>query len=346
MVRIYVEMSTKDWDLAGLTDPDGNLGKPVPSGYVVVPGKIELEGDAIRWELAGPARRQEISRSMLNEFVRLWEQDNAAILRFARKWGVLVLRETKGQQSTLYSPCGEAQPEGLEPIAAWKYYSRRAHAVLNIAAALRQGKLGDLSDWRVIAIVEGEPDSAKKSFAEHRYGLPIGLVPEDRPTRRAVDSARTVIAGEADSWLSFWRARRMRGLSDFGVEWNSRSGRWELCVDYHGFLFAAIALQLALSLAGVESLYTCSGCGAPYVREIKRPKPGTANYCPKCSHKGIAQRRAVDAYREKKAEAMRLDDMGTPVDEIARKLSAPLSRIEKWLGKEHPMGKKQRKRVK
>ena len=339
-------MSTKDWDLGGLTDPDGNLGKPVPSGHVLVPGQIELDGEAIRWKLAGPARSQEISRSTLNEFARLWEQDDAAILRFARKWGVLVLRESKGRQSSLYSPCGEAQPEGLEPTAAWRYYSRRAHAVLNIAAALRQGKLGDLSDWRIIAIVEGEPGSAKMSFAEHRYGLSIWLVPEDTPTRSAVDAARTVIANEADAWLSFWRVNRMRGLSDFGVHWNSHSARWELRVDYHGFLFAALALQLALSLAGVDSLYTCSGCGAPYVRELKRPKPGTANYCPKCSQKGIAQRRAVDAYREKKAEAVRLEALDIPADEIARKLSAPLSRIKKWLGKEHPMGKKQRKRVK
>ena len=102
--------------------------------------------------------------------------------------------------------------------------------------------------------------------------------------------------------------------------------------------------ELGLSLAGAESLYTCSGCGFPYVRELKRPKPGTANYCPKCSQKGVAQRRAVDAYREKKAEAIRLEAKGTPVDEIARKLSTPLSRIRKWLGKESPTGKKQRKR--
>jgi hypothetical protein len=58
----------------------------------------------------------------------------------------------------------------------------------------------------------------------------------------------------------------------------------------------------------------------------------------------VAQRRAVDAYREKKAETIRLDAAGTPADEIARKLGTPLSRIRKWLGQENPTGKKQRKR--
>ena len=115
-------------------------------------------------------------------------------------------------------------------------------------------------------------------------------------------------------------------------------------VDYHGFLFAALGLQLALSLAGAESLYTCSGCGFPYVRELKRPKPGTANYCPKCSARGVAKRRAVDTYREKMAEALRLEAAGTPVNEIAERMSTPLPRIRKWLGKESPAGKKQRKR--
>jgi len=152
-----------------------------------------------------------------------------------------------------------------------------------------------------------------------------------------------VIATEVASWLSSWRAGRMQGLSDFAAQWNPDSERWELQVDYHGFLFAALGLQLALSLAGAESLYTCSGCGFPYVRELKRPKPGTANYCPKCGEKGVAQRRAVDAYRGKKAEAIRLDAAGTPADEIAQKLCTPLSRIRKWLGKS-PTSEKQRKR--
>ena len=329
-------MSTKDWDLGGLTDPDGNLGRPVPSGQVLVPGKIELDGDAIRWELAGPARVQEISRSTLNEFVRLWEQDDSAVLRFAKKWGVLVLDVRKGKNYTFYSPCGEAQPEGLEPITAWKYYSRRAHAILNIAAALRQGKLGDLSDWRVLAIVDDKPDSTRRAIAEHTYGLGVWSIPEGLPARRAVDAARTLIATEVDSWLSFWRAKRMGGISDFRVQWHPRSERWELHVDYHGFLFAALALQMALSLAGVESLYTCSGCGAPYVRELKRPKPGTANYCPKCSAMGVAQRRAVDAYREKKAEAIRLASAGVVTNEISTKLNAPQTRVKNWLSEDQP----------
>jgi hypothetical protein len=324
-------MLTTNWDFGGLTDIRGNLGKPVPSGQVIVPGKIELEGDAIRWELTSAARAQEISRSTLNEFVKLWRGDAAAILKFAKQSGILIIdaRKTKGGM-VLYRPCGESIVKGADPIEAWKYYSRRAYALLNIAAALRQGKLGDMIDWEVLAEFDEKPESFKAAVKQHRYGMGWYIFPKSNQRRSAVDQSRDLVATEVRMWLSFWRQGRMNGLSDFSVQWSQKRERWELRIDYHGFLFSALAFQLALSVAGAESLYTCSGCGAPYVRELKRPKPGTANYCPKCSDKGIAQRRAVDAYREKKAEAMRLAAAGIPDDEIAQKLGAPLSRIRKW----------------
>lgn len=171
-------MSTRDWDLGGLTDINGNLGKPVPSGQVLVPGRIELEDDAIRWKLAGPARWQEVSRSTLNEFVKLWESDSVAILRFAKKWGVLAMQPAKVKDNVLYRPCGEAQAEGSDPIAAWKYFSRRAYAVLNIAAALRQDKLGDMADWAIIASIDDTPESFKTTYKEHKYGMGWYLFPK------------------------------------------------------------------------------------------------------------------------------------------------------------------------
>lgn len=92
-----------NWDLGGLTDINGNLGKPVPSGHVLVPGTIELVGEAIRWELGGPAR------------------------------------------------C-----------------------------------------WNV------------------------------------VEQGRHAMAAEVVAWLTCWRTERMRGLSDFSLQWNPGSERWEL----------------------------------------------------------------------------------------------------------------------
>jgi hypothetical protein len=322
------EMSQKEWELGGLTDTDGNLGRPVPSGYVLVPGKIELVGDALHWEHGGEGRKVvEISRSTLNEFVTLWRQSPQAIQRFARRWGVLSMRCTSSKEGGFYVPCGENMPIGADPIDAWRYFSRRAFAVLNIAAALNRNRGGDMDDWRVIADAD---QSTAMVAAQHRYGFGWLAFDKQPKDHLALGWGRTRIAYEIQIWLSSWKARRARGVSDFAVEWNSRRGRWELRIDYNGFLFAAIAFQLALCIVGADTLYMCSGCGDPYTREVKRPKPGTANYCLTCSKKGVAKRRAVDAYRSRKSQAVELRSAGVPLAEIASKMKKPLSRISKW----------------
>jgi hypothetical protein len=43
-----------------------------------------------------------------------------------------------------YLPDRESMTEGVEPVLAWQYYSKRAQAPLNVAAALKQRRLGDL----------------------------------------------------------------------------------------------------------------------------------------------------------------------------------------------------------
>jgi len=45
-------MANEKLQLAGYTDANGDLGRPVPSGHILVPGQIWLEGDAIRWKFA------------------------------------------------------------------------------------------------------------------------------------------------------------------------------------------------------------------------------------------------------------------------------------------------------
>jgi hypothetical protein len=331
------EISRMQWELGGLTDKEGKLGRDVPSGHVFVPGKIELDGDNVRWEAGGPAKWVEVSRAILDDFVGLWREDSAsAFLRFARQWGVLAI-QTLRKNEPRYRPCGEGLVKGSDPIHAWRYFSRRACAVLSIAAALKQGRFGDLDDWRVIAVRDWTPESTRAAVEQHRYGLacfffekpPDGLkLPKDWE----MNQAREIIAREIEMWLSSWKEGRVYGLSDFTVLWNPRRAAWELQVNYNGYLFAAIAHQLALCVVGIENLFTCTECGNFYQRYVKRPKPGTANYCPECVQNGAAQRRATDSYRQKKRQALQLKSAGTPLPEIALKLNTSEQRVRKWCG--------------
>lgn len=332
-------MSQEDWELAELTDEDGGLGRPVPSGKIFIPGRVELKGDSIEWGVAssalvpdsGPARTREVSRVLLNQFVGLWNKSPREILRFAKEWGVLVLKGDKEVR-----PCGEGVSCGREPLAAWRYYSRRACAVLNIAAALRKDppQLGSLDDWNEIAVDRKKPEALHLGMGRHAYtpfGMGFGSMPEARPqySLTAIDGAREAIASEVQLWMTFWKDDRLHGVSDFRIDWDGR--RWNLKVDYHGFLFAAIALQLALVLADADSLYSCSGCGRPYIRDKKRPKPGCDNYCENC--KGISKRKAVETYREKKARACQLRSDGMSPEEIATELNTTSAKVKAWIKK-------------
>jgi hypothetical protein len=336
-----------DYDIAGFPDEDGNLGRPVPAGQIIVPKEVWLEDDCIHWKL-GNRQLRDVSRSMLNQFIRLSDADS--VLRFAREWGVLALSKNLADDpgDRHYLP-GRQMEDGVEPVSAWQYYSERAKAVLNVAAALKEGKLGDMSDWDKLATFFGGPIQDKrvmewgeKRFREPHFGFGWMLYDGLGAPSERIEVARDAISNEIKAWLECWRKGRTDHPSDFALRWIDEKQRWDLQISYHGLLFPAIGLQLALVLADADSLYDCSGCGIPYVRprERKRPKPGCDNYCDNCSKDGVAERRAAENYRHKRAEAVRLHSTGSSVSEIAEELKANPTKIRQWVEKGDGDGKK------
>jgi hypothetical protein len=330
-----MSLHSADLELAGFADVHGNLGRPVPSGQIIVPGHVWLEGDTIRWRMGKTVRLRVVSRSMLNHFVRL--TDSESILRFAKNWGVLAL-----SSDALLRPGRDDLRDGAEPIAAWQYYSRRAQAVLQIAASLKRNKLGDLNDWSLIGVLVPSsgytPNHAKllkAAMLRPHFGMAFSVFSLEEAPEKNVQLAREFIAGEIGHWLDCWKQEKSIAVSDFALRWNKVEKRWAIEIDYHGLLFAAIALQLALVVADADSLFVCSGCAVPYVRprERKRPKSGWANYCDRCSKQGVAKRRAVETYREKRSQAVRLHSAGVSVQEIAEQLNTEAGRIRAWLKK-------------
>ena len=151
LVEYGFSMNSEGWDLAGLTDRYSRLGRPVPGALITVPLWLDLTPDRreIVWG-GGPkdAKKRvwqaKLEPEMLNQFVHLWQETPESIFQFARKWGVLNL-DQKGR------PCRPIGPaERKESIDAWRYYSRRAQAVLNIAASLKLGNIGAAKDWEAL----------------------------------------------------------------------------------------------------------------------------------------------------------------------------------------------------
>lgn len=314
-------------ELAVFRDKEGQLGRAVPNGSVDLPSKIWLEGGSLRFRRRGPMRTGEPSPNMLAEFVRLTDADS--VLAFATKWGVLDIGPVSwsnklGDRPPAYLPGRLDLLEGAEPIEAWLFYSRRARALLNVCAALEWGKLGDLADWDEFThLVTERPlrptlETEEQSWDRIRFGMSYSVLNCYGSDEERLEKARNSIAKEVQQWLDCWKTDQQEALSDFAFRWLRDQKRWEIQLNYHGLLFPAIALQITLALAQADSLFTCSGCGLPYLRPRtrKRPKRGWANYCEQCHQDKVAQRRASDAYREKKA-AKRMSSNGRVEDKPA-----------------------------
>lgn len=331
---MYGRESNRKYGLAGFLDPNGKLGRPIPTGQILVPTKVWREGDKIRWR-GNTVRYREASPNMLTQFVRL--SDAESVLCFAKEWGPLALSDKQNSCPGHGSISG-----GAEPIAAWLCYARRARSILNIAAALKDNKLGDLDDWNQLGVFVQRGRLGKKHYeaflqAMDRYDSVIGfteIVRESTPEENLA-RARGVIGGEVDRWLDIWKGKATSGVSDFSLRWSRAQGKWNLEIDYHGLLFAAIALQLALVIADADSLYSCCGCGVPYIRsrERKRPKKGWANFCDQCAKEGVAGRRAGERYREKKKQAVQMHSGGLTPPQIAKRLNTDTVQIHSWLKK-------------
>jgi hypothetical protein len=287
---------------------------------------------------------------MLNQFVRLTDADS--VLQFVKNWGVLALSNNlwsgPDPEGQFYLPGRQRLRKGIEPVSVWQYYSRRAQAVLNVAAALRRGKLGDISDWGQFANYIQEAGQKRSvmqwleaNMERHHFGLGIGIFDCSGTDEERLESARCAIAREIGDWLECWKKDRDGDISDFTLRWLADQQRWDLQIDYHGLLFPAIALQLGLVVADADSLYSCSGCGKPYIRprKRKRPKSGWANYCDQCLEEGVAQRRAVETYRQKRAEVVRLHSAGMSDSEIATRLDTEPASVRTWIEKGGKDGK-------
>jgi hypothetical protein len=325
MLEYGYSMGSEVLDLAGFRDEKtGNLSRPIPSSHILVPGNIRLDGETLVWEIGTHYRAVKPGPGILEGFLSLQKVPPMAILRYARRWGVLVL-DDHGQ------PCNQWRTRGTEPIATWKYFSGRARAVLNIAAAIKVGKIGSVEDWREIAMLDTSADEFERTLGSAPQGLPFRYWKPTEKGARPLKEARHVVEDDLNAWLSVSSQNRFDGRPNFAIEWNRDLAQWQFRIDHHGFLFAALALELTLAAIGARGLYTCSGCGLPYLRLRDAPRRGKANFCEACG-RGEALRQAERRRCERIAEARRLQAAGRSIPEITMQLGVrKQATVERWL---------------
>jgi hypothetical protein len=263
---------------------DASLDRRVSSELWDAPASAALEEDRIVWSWAVHGPRNDIrfgkqvgpEKGMFERFLDLRTGHDSAILRFAKRFGVLQICE-HDLPATHDSNC---RPLGFphtpwEPLSSWRFFSSQAFLLLKIANRLHQGKSGLQADW----------DAA---FSRSKRKLPRW---DD--TALSLEVQRHHIADSVNEWLQL-----------AGVHprlWWSDASRPQIKLNTRG-LFGALAVQLALATAKADGWATCSFCGIDFNPPKRKAKAGQRNFCPECRAKGMPQRVALADFRRRSRE--------------------------------------------
>jgi hypothetical protein len=320
----------------------GKLGAFVPNGQIFIPGGPVTIGPVksgpkatLHWEVhwSGVTHKTP-TRAMFDSFIQLWQEPDSAqkIQHFAERWGPLAVQgDGTHLDAGKLNRVDRDVSFGLDSLEAWRYFSRRAYAVLKIAAELQRGGRGDECEWAGLS--SPQKAGAEKVCPQAPFGFPNWSRREllrgarmEYGEELSPERLKGVIAGEISEWLKRF------GVS-LQVIWAPQS-RWQLEVSFSGWLLSAVALQLSLAVVHADGLYVCSACDKLYTRLGKRPNAGEKNYCPKCG-RATAMANANRRQQQKRADARRLHRIeGKSAAEIAKLLGVrKVETVRGWIAK-------------
>ena len=312
------------WQTAGFVLEDGRVDRPISSEELVIL-PTSIDGDDLVWGTNwAHAQFRPPGKGLLSEFLKLSQAPPNRILRFARRWGAINFgfafkRFLKSLETTVapehiaefaenwIGPVLRTRHlENRDPITAYSTLSNHVHGVLRLAR--------DIEDEQI-------PDSVW----EERYPYHC----------ESCLSGKSAAIDRVQSEVNF-----LVRLGDvrFTLERDDEEDRWRTAVSYGVCAtLGALSMQIVLMASRADSLYTCSGCGIPYIRTYthhRRPKPNQNNYCEDC---GVDQAKldAKKRYRRKIQEARRMHGAGIPINRIAEQLDTEPENVENWLGEQH-----------
>jgi len=199
-----------------------------------------------------------------------------------------------------------------EPLAVWRDYSRKARAVLNIAAKLQSDQLGDENDWRTIlgSATWDRPD-------------PKEYYPEDTGDVRqakAIWEERFTLGNHiSQQWLRLGQVRPI-------LVWEHNTPRM---VFGNGTLFGALAMSLALAPSRTGGLGVCARCGTYFIPK-RQPVLGRRQYCESCGKPAALRDAQADTQRRKR-KAWELRAQGLSIRKIANRVGSREKTVRRWV---------------
>jgi hypothetical protein len=298
---------------AGITDDEGYLERRVSQLSLHAPTDVRIEEGCLIWERVIKEGQGdtfvEPGPGLLSGFIRLADAPETDIRDYALRWGVFGI-------CAHFEPCTHNEPgssmlahycqpivcslvaeevhrcyplghklslggdSGWEPIKIWRRLSRRARAMLYIAANLHQGRPGEPEDWDVCTYLPREKR--------------IALNPTTRTFdyRRQVSQEKDWLGSLVNNWLE------VGGISVSFGWW--RQGTYVSLDTGGGWLMGALAFQLMLAICRKDGFAFCRNCGNPFFPP-RRLRANAHYYCEgeNCGRKAML-RFATRAFRERK----------------------------------------------
>ena len=280
------------------------LERMVPSGSWLAPNSVELDKKkkGLYWGAIPREGKKWMEfrtpkEGMLEEFVQLANSSPEKILRYAKRWGVLMrcphglpfALDTQGiEVSELCQRCWAKFSKWLvvdpeervsfepipvrEPIDLWRRYAREAQSILGLATDLHRDRLGSTEDWGVLL----KQYDSDHHLAKRRKALPTSLIAQ-----------RADLAKIIQRWPNQGKVRIL-------FKWNADQ---EPEITYGGGFLGALAIQIMLAVSRAHSFVICSACGTPFAPK-RKPNPNRRRYCNQCG-KQAAWRDAKRVERQK-----------------------------------------------
>jgi hypothetical protein len=292
--------STESEELHGMFNEDGTPHSNQPSMVLIVPPPPTIEGGSLVWRVDETGllaqRYAQPDRQLVFDFARLSESPEKVIHEFASRWGMLAA-DSREHPLPIEAPIAPDLPasnifrftllEGwtdgvfAEPLERWRYFSRVARALLNIATFLHSDEFGRREDWNVLYPAFADDDARW----QHQGGYPTHEEAMALEWSRLRDPVRR--------WLQSADVRPGLFFGVLGKPTVTLSGR---------ALYGALGVQLLFAICRTHGMAVCSGCGKSYPRE-RRAAHGRRNYCGDCRKAGAPLRDAKRDSDRRKREA-------------------------------------------
>jgi hypothetical protein len=288
-----------------------------------VPDQIEVRENRVWYSFGQAPQLAKLGERFLSDFLQIADAPPddlpKAVEQYATRYGVLELCEAhllprshpnyvdarypSARGAEYYGYCLPRQDAErfCEHLSSWRYWSRQALAVVNLAGNIKRGQLIPREDFRFLlatlpreaqelqnGLENPKPTSTQKARLIARIGARLA----DGFPKDPGDQWK-IVAQVLNFWLTLARPQPICTIE------KSRPTIILAPGLECGWLFAMLAMQLMVAVTGAKALECCSNCRSLYLPK-KLASTGTRRFCPKCGIRAARRLAQVDFRKRQK----------------------------------------------